>query len=308
MNKHQVAAYCERYLDATGCRIIEKSPAHLTVKLSPEADLDLTGRHYYWSFIERTGAEAETMSMKFIFDPAAAEGAAPPARNTIMPLFAAPTNRILEETVVFGSRRLEQIFHAAHAKGRYVQLFEQPPEVEAGTYASVPYSTWLGVHYKIEFICDMKREEIVSLGICINTGEIVDGFEERIRGRQLTTRIPARTMLRELITLGRAASALESHIESSLRQADYEWASQALERMEEEMDRIDSYYGAALKHARELPAIGEPSEEAVRRREELEQEYVRRKEEIEWQYKPRVEVAPIHCGYYHLLTDTFLRH
>ncbi len=324
MNKEQVAAYCERYLDATGCHIMERSSAHLTVKLSPEADLDLTGRHYYWSFIERTGAEPETMSMKFLFDPANPEDPAapgetsPPVRNAMMPLFAAPSNRILEETVVFGSRRLEQIFHSAHSKGRYVQLFEEPPELTAGTYSSVPYTTWLGVNYKIEFICDMKREEMISLGISMNTGEVVTDFEERVRVRKLTSRIPPRTMLRESITLARAVMTLESYIEQQLRQADYEWASKALERMEEEMARIDSYYGAALKEklerivdsgqrdaSSEVEPMSEAATEAARRRDELTAEYTRRKEEIEWQYKPRVEVAPIHCGYYHLLSDSF---
>src|SRR5690606_22200319 len=175
MNKEQVAAYCERYLDATGCHIMERSPAHITVKLSPEADLDLTGRHYYWSFIERTGAEPETMSMKLVFDPAdpadaAAPGeAAPPVRTASMPTFAPPSNRILEYTVVSGARRLEHIFRGAHNKGRYVPLFEEPPELRAGTFSSLPYTTWLGVNANIEFICDMKREELISPGISMNT-------------------------------------------------------------------------------------------------------------------------------------------
>src|SRR5690606_38807322 len=125
-------------------------------------------------------------------------------------------------------------------------LFEEPPELTAGTFSSVPYTTWLGVNYKIEFICDMKREELISLGISMNTGEIVANFDERVKVRGLTSRIPPRTMLRESITLERAVMSLETHIEQQLRQADYEWASQALERMEEEMARIDSYYGSAL--------------------------------------------------------------
>ena len=69
MNAGQVADFCLRYLEATGCRILEKSPAHVKVKLSPEADRDLTGRSYYWNFVERTGAEPETMSFVFVFDP-----------------------------------------------------------------------------------------------------------------------------------------------------------------------------------------------------------------------------------------------
>ncbi len=69
MNTEQIRKFVERYLEATDCQIIEKHPSFITVKLSPEADKALTNRPYYWSFVERTGAEPETMSMQFIFDP-----------------------------------------------------------------------------------------------------------------------------------------------------------------------------------------------------------------------------------------------
>lgn len=68
MNTKQVHRYIGRYLETTGCRIIEKSPAHYMVKLSPHADRELTNRPYYWSFVDRTGAEPETMSYLFVTD------------------------------------------------------------------------------------------------------------------------------------------------------------------------------------------------------------------------------------------------
>lgn len=74
------------YLEVTECTILEASPLHVTVKLSPRADRMLTDRPYYWSFVERTGVEPETLSFSFVFDPEkydalaaqAAERAAPP--------------------------------------------------------------------------------------------------------------------------------------------------------------------------------------------------------------------------------------
>ncbi|WP_379153667.1 YqhG family protein [Paenibacillus sp. sgz5001063] len=75
------------YLEATECSMIEVSPLHVTVKLSPRADRMLTERPYYWGFVERTGAPPETLSFTFVFDPekydhlAAAAQAAPPVRQ-----------------------------------------------------------------------------------------------------------------------------------------------------------------------------------------------------------------------------------
>lgn len=92
MSPHEVQAYVLTYLEALDCQIMERSPAHVTVKLSPEADKALTNRPYYWGFVERTGAPAETMSFTFIFDPdsyqqatEAAEAKAAQALPSIVP-------------------------------------------------------------------------------------------------------------------------------------------------------------------------------------------------------------------------------
>lgn len=76
MNHKQVQRFVLSFLEQTGCRILEKSPAHVVVKLSPEADRALTNRHFYWSFVDRTGAEPETMTFAWHFEPPAKGGAA----------------------------------------------------------------------------------------------------------------------------------------------------------------------------------------------------------------------------------------
>jgi len=70
VNARQIHRFVERYLEATGCAILEKSPAHFKVKLSPAADRELTNRPYYWSFVDRTGVEPETMTLLLVTDPA----------------------------------------------------------------------------------------------------------------------------------------------------------------------------------------------------------------------------------------------
>ncbi|WP_025689705.1 YqhG family protein [Paenibacillus zanthoxyli] len=76
MTAQQVQKHVMDYLEATECQIIEKSPVHVTVKLSPRADQMLTDRPYYWGFVERTGAEPQTLSFTFVFDPEKYDAAA----------------------------------------------------------------------------------------------------------------------------------------------------------------------------------------------------------------------------------------
>lgn len=71
MNHRQVQRFVLSFLEQTGCRILEKSPSHVVVKLSPEADRAITNRPFYWSFVDRTGAEPETMTFAWHFEPPA---------------------------------------------------------------------------------------------------------------------------------------------------------------------------------------------------------------------------------------------
>lgn len=69
LTAQEVRKHVMDYLEATECSIIEASPLHVTVKLSPRADKMLTDRPYYWGFVERTGVDPETLSFTFVFDP-----------------------------------------------------------------------------------------------------------------------------------------------------------------------------------------------------------------------------------------------
>lgn len=317
MNTQQVSRFVERYLEATQCQIIEKSPAHISVKLSPDADKALTNRSYYWSFVERTGAEPETMSFSFIFDPDAMEqkeqskpkassptpaekppGQQPPADSILGRYFGvtpvtsqyAP-GQPRKETVQYGSGRLEQIFHAVKTAGRFVNLFEQPAASEQQRMlSSLAYTTWLCINYKVCFECDMKRDEIHSLGISMSTGEIIPSFYEKVQDRHLSPRLPANTHVRQTISLPRAVSDLERHIERMVARYDHRWAEEAHHRLLDELARIDTFYD-------EMRASAKDDEE----RAFIVNQHEARRSEVEWQHRPRIQANVINCGLFHLL-------
>ncbi|WP_409345838.1 YqhG family protein [Paenibacillus sp. MBLB4367] len=362
MNAKQVQKYVMRYLEATDCQIIEKGAAHVTVKLSVEADKALTNRHYYWGFVERTGAPPETMAYTFVFDPekmnaaadksaqaqaqsqtppktgvypaarptvgaasapsgtaAAAPGAAPggQSQDSILGRYfgivpPSPTGRIPREEVGFGSRRLEQLFAAAQSRGRFVRLFEQPASQRAAntaepagtgtrlTTAGKPdrsgyglahtgYSTWLGVNFKVELACDLKRDELHSLGIDLASGEIIEHFMPHMLEKKLSPKLPANIFLQPTkISLNRAATILENSLFAKLKALDHGWADSATERLQEELTRIDDYYVDLLQSLE------------AEQKEEAEAQYLKRQQEIEWQHRPRIQVSVINCGLFHL--------
>lgn len=274
-----------RYLEATGSHIIESSSGYVTVRLSPEADRELTNRPYYWGFVDRTGVDPETMTFTFVFDP---EQMPNPDGHRVG---SAGQNNIKSEYLTYGHARLQQIFKAVSSRGRFIQLYEQPPESERYTGNTTPYTSWLVVNYNVELLCDMKKNELHSLGISLSTGDIMPQFHKHLLTKPLTPKLPAHTHIRDTITLERAKYELDKHIESMIEAYDHQWAADAVLRMQEEVARMNAYYND-LVEARE----DEEEKNEIRLRAE------RRLAEIEWQYKPRIQVTPLSGGMVHLIT------
>ncbi|WP_080837923.1 YqhG family protein [Cohnella massiliensis] len=299
MNAKQVQRFVMSYLEATGSDILEKSPAHVVVRLSPEADRALTNRPYYWSFVDRTGAAPETMTYRWSFghpaekeagsSPADPPGSQPPA-GAAMPAMPASGPRAIPEDVYFGSRRLDQFFESVQKAGRCVTMFEEPSKRAAvGPLGSVPYTAWLGANFKVGFECDMKREELFGWGISLATGVIDETFLDRLSEKRMTPRLPANVhLLPNGLSLRKAMSQLEHALERKLKTYDFAWAVEAEERRVDELDRLESYYRPMIERAE-----GE-------QKEALQARLKQRAEEIDWQYRPRVSMSVINCGIFHL--------
>ncbi|WP_438349822.1 YqhG family protein [Paenibacillus sp. FA6] len=307
MSSDQVQQHMMIYLEATDCQIIEKSPYHITVKLSPQADKQLTNRPYYWGFVERTGVDPETLCYTFVFDPERytvpdvkpapvmnSEGI--PQDSILSRYFdVTPTmprmgpGRILREDVNYGSQRLQQIWDAARREGSSVYLFEEPGILQRRALFSAAYEPWLAVCFKVEMTCDVKKEQLHFMGISLLSGVITEDFRQQLVGRSLSPRIPENVHINPAeLSLGKAAEQLQSNLISSLGQLDYQWADQAQERLKDELVIIDGYY----EHM-----MNDPDEE---KNNHIREQYDARRSEMAWQYEPKVKLSAITCGLFHL--------
>lgn len=316
LTPQQVRKHVMDYLEATECSIIEVSPLHVTVKLSPRADRMLTDRPYYWGFVERTGVDPETLSFTFVFDPERYDSqAVPEPIIPVAPVAGTPntpsTNpedsilaryfgivptlprigpgMIRREDIIYGSKRLRQIWSAARDEGKCLYLFENPGSRQRNTLFSAAYEPWLGVCYKVEMTCDLKREELHFIGISLTSGTIIDDFGTKLSSRELTPRLPENIHIQPFeMSVSTATDHLEAHLTSQLAELDYSWADQARERLRLELSIIDIYYVELLK---------EPDEE---KRKGIEEQYNRRREETTWQYEPQIAVSAVTYGLFHL--------
>lgn len=290
MNAKQVHKFVVSYLDSTGCHFIEKSPSHVTVKLSPDADRALSNRPYYWSFVDRTGSEPETMTYRWSFEsPTMADRSAASPISYVM----TESGRVIQEDAYFGSRRLSQLFEAAGQGGRCVTLFEEPPRGRLDPLSSQPYTAWLGVNFKVGYECDMKREELYGWGISLATGVINEKFMETLKDRKLTSRLPSNVhLLRNGLSLRKGMTQLELTMERKLKSTDFTWAVEAEQRRQDELERIRQYYNPMLNN------MGHPDQKD--QKAEVSTRFQQREAEIDWQYRPRVSVTVMNCGIFHL--------
>ncbi|AZN42161.1 YqhG family protein [Paenibacillus albus] len=320
MNERQIQKFVQRYLDATGCHIVEKSPAHFHVKLSPKADRDLTNRPYYWSFVDRTGADPETMSLLLVTDKQKYDNQAAAQAEAAQKQQSSPSNaeansaqtpnsaeaalnrsfgyihgtlntniRVPREDLYFGSRRLNQLFESSRQGGSYLCLFQEPDKRSNSPLDSTAYSAWLGVNMKVEFACDMKREEFHSFGISLATGQCIEQFHDRLLQYRMTPKLPPNVhTAKNALTLVKAAAIAEQTLERKLRNYDYSWAVAAAKRLNEELDTINHYYEPLLESAEE------------ENKPQITEQFERRQDEIRWQYEPRVTASAINCGIFYL--------
>lgn len=370
MNTEQIEHFVMRYLESMECQVMEKTPVYVTVKLSEQADRALTNRPYYWGFVDRTGAEPETMRFTFVFDPAklppergpvsyvTAPAGQPPAsggtnqpdggQDSIMGRYfgVAPAftgggggiGRIPRENVHYGSPRLESMMRAAAEQGRFIALFDQGyaehRPISRGPKRSLAYEPWLMLNLKVEFACDLKREEIHSLGISLYNGAIQEGFMEQLQQRDMSPKLPNHVhTVPSRFTVDQGILLIEDHLNELLKDIDLTWAIEASERLEEELDLLDAYYIPLLKQEQEqeaaraaqeaapavvptiinkppssliLPEDKEQQKESEQEQTEssvpmsIQEQYNMRRKELEWQFEPRIEIHLINAALVHL--------
>lgn len=326
MSSNEIREYVVSYLESTQCQFIENSPWHVTVKLSPQADRELTDRPYYWGFVDRMNIEPETMSFSFVFDPEGYDKMNATTQSTtaqitniqdtntqainpsgqpdllnryygsLPPLPVLGPGRIRREDIHFGSARLRQIFNAVKQSGSCVYLFEDPGPRQKTTLFPASYEPWLAVCWKVEFACDLKREELHFHAISLASGKIDTSFDQRIMDMHLLQRLPENIHIGPTsLSLRDGHQQLEQYLFSSLENLDTSWATSAKIRLQEELELVDAYY-------KDLLLVDDEERQA-----EVKAQLEARKSEITWQYEPRIMISAINCGIFHLREDSFPR-
>ncbi|MCQ2011321.1 YqhG family protein [Sporolactobacillus sp. STSJ-5] len=260
MQQAEIRDFLIRFFSSSDCSLLPvQNQSQLKVKLTKQMDKLLMNRPFYWHYIEQIGADAETATLTFRFNDQSDEG----------------------EFIHFGSPRLHQIFNTAEQMGRYIRLYQV-----VSSQASPALEPWLGINMKISYQCDLKKDRLISIGLQMVNGTLIEGFQSMLGKLELIARLPDYCYtLSPLITVKSGIQRIERFIASELETEPFEWADQASERWKKDEDLLDAFY-----------------EQAEKKPERYNQE----KKALEEQYKPRINVRLINAGLFYLQSSTFM--
>ncbi|HET7657666.1 MAG TPA: YqhG family protein [Bacillales bacterium] len=263
MEQHDIHDFLIRYFRASGCEILENDAKSMKIQLTVEMDKRLMNRPFYWKYIEKLGQDGQPLELKLVTDPelaAESEG----------------------EFIHFGSPRLHQIFQSTKDMSVHTRLYENVETIE---FPSVPLEPWIGINAKISYQCDRKKDEMVSFGLQLINGQLIEKFHEQLLSLDLTPKIPNFCFtISPLIKPGSGFKRIAAFIKDYTSRKDETWAHEAERRWAEDLDLLDQFY----ENTEEKPESYESEKEALRQ-----------------QYEPRVRVEIINGGLFYLRKKAF---
>ncbi|KKI92983.1 hypothetical protein WQ54_05585 [Bacillus sp. SA1-12] len=221
MQQEKIHSFLESFFTANSCEIIENEPGHLTVQLTIDMDKELMNRPFYWHYLEKTNGIPNPMKLTLITDQQ-----------------KAPAD-LKGEVMHFGAPRLHQIFQSTTKLGSYIRLFEKVNT----TYGNTPLHPWLGVNIMVSCQCDMKKDQIYSIGLHLISGTLVENFQDKLEKLQLTPKIPDLCFnMTPLIRPQSGLRRIQQFIEQSISEQDHNWADSARQRWDEDLKLLDHFY------------------------------------------------------------------
>jgi len=271
-SKSEIQDFCRRYFRGVDAPVLVDQPDFLQVELPREIDKELTDRPYYWMYVEAIGQDVPNTVLSLTFDPdVEIEG----------------VEKL--EFVTLGSFRLNKLIESAQKRGRFTKAFQS-----SGVIPGTQLTPYLLTTFKLAFVADRRRDEMLSYGINLCTGQIVPGFYEQVESRRFA---PAPSELAGTKPLALSVEdgyrRLLEEVEAEIHSRDHAWAREAAANLERELDQLETYY----------QSLGLVNEDALKTDDEKEKKaalYAAERElriaELKWRCEPRVQIAPFHFG------------
>lgn len=276
-------AFCDEYFDAVGAHTVSHSNDYREYELTRDVDKEMTDRPYYWMWAETTNQEVPPSILRLAFTEDALKQvnerlridalakAEAQGMNDIQRMYFRPPTA---EFVTLGSFRLDKLYSSLDTRGRFACVM---PKSATAAMHLVP---WLMVNVLVSYRCDLTLQRMMSIGLCMKNGQIIDRFFEMIRRIEMQPMTPIPPSVAREIHVDAGLRSVRAYLEKRLMNNAHNWAFEAQERLEQELNQLRTYYRSIL------PDVPE-SEHAL-----VDAEQTRKEQELTERMQPRIN---IHC-------------
>jgi hypothetical protein len=205
-----------------------------------------------------------------------------------------------------GSKVFEQVLTEVRSKGKVLRIFGRFPFNEKAIQAEM--RTWvlesspgadvkfletrtnflptLLLNFKIAYVTDEKREELICLAINLSTGKLYTDYINRLSQLSLSSTPPMTPLTRRRVSCRKAYGMAKTYIGEHIARRDKSWIDEAVSRLDAEIRQLDAYFEGIIAEA------GDDFDKKERLRQEKEK-YVN---EQKLKFNPRVSVDLINLG------------
>jgi hypothetical protein len=278
----EIQDFCRRYFQAVKAPILRDEPDYLEVELPRDVDKELIDRPWHWMMVETIYKDIPNTVKHLIFEPnVEKEGMERP------------------EYLTWGSLFLSKMLDSTRKRGSCTCGYQQGSLLTGTTLVPVLMMTC-----KLSLVADRCREEIVSYGVHLLTGEVVHDFYERVEGLTFTPQ-PSQLVQVETakLSMKQGFRKIRDQVQREIQAMDHQWAMDAQDNLTREKEQLETYYQSlGLVNADSQT----PAEEKATKAALYEEELRLRLEELEWRCAPRVKIEPFQFALLYL-SESVLR-
>lgn len=274
--------FFDAYFDSVGAITFSQSPNYREYELPRDVDKEMTDRPFYWMWVEKTGQPITPTRLRIAFTEDAVERENQRLRDEAFKRAEEENRSEMErrflrpptaEYVTLGSFRLNKLYDSVDTRGRFAC-------VRIGTSPASRLVPWLVVNVLVSFRCDLVEQSYQSYGVCLDNRQVVEGFYDKIKNLTAHPADPNSLLAGSTASIADGLAMLKTRIESDLRKLPTDWASEAMQRLVHDTERLNTYYDSLI-------ASQKPRDEVML----IEQERVKKMHEAKEKSEPRIELA-----------------
>ncbi|KEO82647.1 YqhG family protein [Tumebacillus flagellatus] len=266
----EIQDYCRRYFQAVHAPILRDLPNFLEVELPRDVDKELIDRPYHWMMVETIYQDYPNTVKQLIFE-----------QNVNVEEMERP------EYLTLGSLFLTKMIDSTKKRGSCTFGYQQ------GVPTGSVLRPVLLMTCKISYVADRCRDEIVTYGVSLGSGEVYRDFYEQVVDLNFSTEPPSPMQLVHVeapkLTVKQGFKKIRDQVHKEIRLLDHTWAEEAEEHLAREREQLETYYQSlGLVNADSTV----PDAEKIAKARLYEDELKMRLDELEKRCSPRIKIEP----------------